>query len=186
MNDFNIFKNGWIDSETECGYGSRIDNTKNICDKLPKLISDYKINSINDIGCGDLNWIKTILSPKFNYTGYDCFIRKTWNQLVLDGWNLIECDVSKNNIKYADLTICRDLMIHLPNNINLKILSNIDTKYLLATNYISDIDNNNRCINPQLKHSKLDLRKYPYNLGNSILDIEENYPNKVISLWKMK
>jgi hypothetical protein len=191
-NNLEIFEQGWPGNDTVCGWGSTIENTVNIRHSLPKLIKKYNIKSINDVGCGDLFWIKTIDLTDIQYHGYDIYRRSTWNDLILKGWRLDIADITKDILPSVDLTICRDVFIHLPNNMVLNALDNIrsNSKYLLTTNFLKDedgneIDNFSRRTNTGISHSKLNLIDKPFNLGKPILIIPEEYPFKSTSLWKL-
>ena len=78
--------------ETGCGKGSTIENTAEIREALPNIIKEFNIQKINDAGCGDFNWIKTIEPIKtfeIDYQGYDIFDRK------------------KRSLPFIELDICR-------------------------------------------------------------------------------
>ena len=56
-----IFKNNtWGSKESKSGPGSTINNTKNIRKEIPKLMNDYKLKTLFDCPCGDVNWISHI------------------------------------------------------------------------------------------------------------------------------
>jgi hypothetical protein len=177
-----------------CGWGSTSESTKNIRHSLPKIIEEYKIETINDAGCGDLFWIQLIPALfDFDYVGYDIYERSTWKDLREAGWDLEIADITKDTLRTCDLTICRDVFIHLPNHLILDALDKIrlTSKYLLATNYLLDeqekpVDNFNRHASANLKHSKLDLRNRPFNLGDPLVVIPENYNYKSTSLWRLE
>lgn len=203
--EFKAFEAGWPGEDTVCGWGSKMEHTNNIRQVLPKIIRDYEIKSINDAGCGDLHWIKNIDFGKLGvyYRGYDLYPRDSWKQLNevwRDGgpvWRMMIADVTTDVLPKADLAICRDVMIHLPNYAVQDVLENLKAshKYLLATNFVCPpaIDNMEhyafsnfeRIQHVSMHHSKLDLRLPPFNLGNPLRVITEDYPYKSIALWKL-
>jgi len=198
-----IFEQGWPSKDTVCGWSSDIEHTKNIRWFISRYFLDksnkFGIKSINDIGCGDLFWMKTIISPVIDdYVGYDCYSRANWPSLVENGYKLNVCDVSKDSLRKADVCICRDIMIHLPNNMVLNIIDNIKNsgaKYLFATNYLNPIQeedyskygfsNFERKNCPYIHHMKLDLTQAPFNLGRPLTSVAETYPYKNMSLWRL-
>lgn len=58
--------------ETPCGKGSKLEYTEEIRAWLPQIIEEYDISSINDIGCGDQNWIAEVDWPyDIEYHAFD-------------------------------------------------------------------------------------------------------------------
>jgi hypothetical protein len=197
MNEnFGIFEQGWPGHDTVCGWGSTVEHTRNIRTLLPRLLSEYGIESVNDAGCGDLFWLKTIdLKNMVDYQGYDLYRRSTWDDLEKEGWKLGILDITTESMREADLAICRDVFIHLSNKLVMDALDRIKTKhkYLLATNFLSPgmedhdymFDNFSRISSTSMHHSKIDLRLPPFNLGSPLKIIPEDYPYKSTSLWNL-
>lgn len=178
-----MFEKGWSASGTVCGWGSEIAHTENIRKQLPQIIKDYDIKTINDAGCGDLNWISTIDLSGIDYLGYDLVSRDTWN-------NKLKCqnlDIITECMRDSDMIICRDVFIHLPNDmVNKSIeLFRKSSKYLLSTTF-NGADNNSRMEAPNMKHSKISLEAAPFNLGQPLLCLNEDYENKLSCLWLLK
>ena len=214
--EFKAFEAGWPGNETVCGWGSTVENTRDICRDLPNLIKGFGIKSMNDAGCGDLNWIRHIdfHSLGVKYVGYDLYERESWKELrqIYDGtkfgcsnpkhdstfcrvWDLRIADITTTVLPPADLVMCRDVMIHLPNYEVMNVIENLrkSHSYLLATSFTSPGDNDadysfcneERIREVSMKHSKLDLRLPPFNLGQPIAVTVENYPYKTTSLWNL-
>ena len=59
--------------ESASGPGSKLVSTKNTRDFLCGVISEYGINSMIDLGCGDFHWMKEIrdLFSHVDYEGWD-------------------------------------------------------------------------------------------------------------------
>lgn len=77
-----------------------------------RIIKEYKVQSVLDVGCGDLFWIKNI--PIGNYVGLD-FSREILdvNRELKPGWRFKQIDFSSEYISdHADLVICFDVLIH--------------------------------------------------------------------------
>lgn len=188
-----IFEQGWPGNDTVCGWGSTMEHTENIRHSLPRIIDEYNIRSINDAGCGDLFWIKHIDLRGAKYTGFDIYERSTWPELQKEGWKLEIADVTKDTLPTVDLTIVRDVFIHLNNHLVLNALDKIKTysKYLLATNFVRNesedvlVDNFSRIVGTSMHHSKINLTDKPFNLGKPLIMIPEDYPFKNTSLWRL-
>ena len=178
-----MYEKGWSASGTVCGWGSEIEHTENIRKQLPQIIKDYGIKSVNDAGCGDLHWISTIDLSGVDYLGYDLVSRDTWDT-TLKCENL---DITIERMRDADMIICRDVFIHLPNDLVSKSLELFrkSSKYLLSTTFLG-ADNNLRMKVPDMKHSKISLEVAPFNLGKPLVCINEDYENKFSCLWLLK
>lgn len=179
-----IFEQGWDSPETPCGWGSELEHTIDIRYDLPQLIKDYNITSINDAGCGDLNWIKHTSLRNIDYIGYDIIKRSAWDNVDL------KCeifDISKDIMRPCDLIICRDVFIHIPNKMILQILSLFrqSSKLLLSTTFDSVKNNDARPEIITKSHSKLNLQLSPFNLKPLNFTISEDYPNKYSQLYKI-
>lgn len=192
--DFKIFEQGWPGDDTVCGWGSKMEHTETVRDMLPRIIQQHEIASINDAGCGDLWWIRHVDLTGVDYIGYDIYHRNTWDGLIKDGWDLRIWNVVTQDMRPCDLIMCRDVFIHLPNEMILQALERFrrQSTYLLATSFVSNgdgeysFDNETRHQLPNLKHAKLDLRLAPFNLGEPLYCFPEDYPNKNMSLWRLK
>ena len=70
-----IYKlNIWSSSESMSGSGSEIRNTRIISNILPKIIKKYKIKTLFDCPCGDMNYMSKILKrlKKKNFKNKIC------------------------------------------------------------------------------------------------------------------
>jgi len=182
-----VFSEGWQVGEQEkgdtvCGWGSEIEHTVNIRAKLPQIIRYYGIKSINDAGCGDLCWISHLDMATIDYVGYDIVSRHSWG-------NTLTCkqlDITKHVMRKADMVICRDVLIHLPNDLVLSTLQNFrECSTLLLTTTFDRSDNLNRIKEPSLQYSKIDLSSEPFSLEEPIVCIQEDYPGKYSCLWRI-
>lgn len=129
--------NFWKNPESVSGAGSTMKNTKYLREVLPELLAEYKIKSVLDIPCGDLNWAKHVKWPK--YIGADIVpelvaaakaANPTFDVRVLD--------ITTDSLPKVDLLLCRDLLVHFSNADIKRALKNIrasGAKYLLATTF---------------------------------------------------
>lgn len=100
------YRQGWKGGlpETECGSGSKLENTYIQRGWIPAMVVKYGIKSIADIGAGDLNWIKqTDLGCE--YQGYDLIPRHP----EVKEFNLLEHEMPP-----ADCYLCLWVLNHFP------------------------------------------------------------------------
>ena len=119
---------GWKSNETPCGTGSELKNATFIIDLLPKIIEEYNIKTVSDVGAGDLHWIKT-MKLNCNYVGYDLYPRHE---------DVVKFDATKEVIPQSDLILCRHVLNHLSIQFSERCLLNFQkskSKYLLMTNF---------------------------------------------------
>lgn len=192
-----VFSEGWPGQaeDTVCGWGSSEPHTQLVRKGLAAIIDDYDVRSLDDAGCGDLAWMSTLDLGDVNYAGYDAHERATWSGLRDRGFRLEVADIAADELSPADLLICRDVFIHLPNDIVLAALANFrrSCRLLLTTCYVSDPDlpggefsNYERMAEPSLRHAKLDLTLAPFGLGEPLERIPESSPNKYLGLWELR
>lgn len=192
-----IFSQGWPDQapDTVCGWGSSEPHTQLVRKGLMTILETYRVTTLNDAGCGDLAWMSTLDLRGISYVGYDVHERATWPELRRKGYRLQVVDITSEDLRPADLLICRDVFIHLPNDMILSALERFrrSCRLLLTTSYTSDpalekgaFSNFERMSEPSLRHSKLDLSLPPFDLGQPLERIPENSPNKYLGLWDMR
>lgn len=73
VTDEKKYRQGWHGGlpETPCGYGSRISQTRIQRKWIPQTIQKYGIESVADLGAGDLNWIQKTDLGDVKYRAYD-------------------------------------------------------------------------------------------------------------------
>ncbi len=160
--------------ETYSGPGSLLKNTDNLIKHFPEFIKKYSIKSIIDIPCGDFNYMKEINLDNIEYTGYDISINaiKRCLKFKKNNINFSVLDATVEQLKYADLIICKDLLLHLSfDHINL-ILDNIvksNCKYFAVSRY-----NNGNVINVDqisgLHNRCIEITKEPFNFKYDIIE----------------
>jgi hypothetical protein len=191
-----VFSRGWPDqaSDTVCGWGSSEPHTQLVRKGLLTIIETYDVKTLNDAGCGDLAWMSTMDLDGVDYIGYDVHERSTWPELRRRGYRLEVVDITATVLRPADLLVCRDVFIHLPNDMVLPALERFrgSCRYLLTTSYTSDptleqgaFSNSERIAEPSLRHAKLDLSQPPFGLGQPLDLIPEYSPNKYLGLWDL-
>ena len=163
---------GWRNGlpETPCGLGSTLEYTEDIRIGIGGLIKRLNIRSINDIGAGDLNWILESGWP-VDYKAYDIVQRHE---------SVEQLDITTQTPRDCDLTLCRDVLIHLTNDEAYQALRNIwaSSAYMLVTTY--DVPAN--CELTRV-YRKMNLELPPYDLGAPIISILERTEGKKLGLW---
>lgn len=182
------FAGGWKSGgpETPCGLGSTLASTSRLRRWLPSILKTLRINSINDAGCGDLNWISKLDLRDYDYLGVDVVRRESWAELdKMPGIRFQEADICSDSLRPADLTICRDVLIHLPNPLVIQAIDNfrVSSRYLLATSFEGS-SNTSRDI-ASGEFAELDLNFSPFNLGPPALKLPERFCRKYLGLWKL-
>lgn len=185
-----------------CGDGSSLINTEEIREFIPKIIKEKNIKSMIDVGCGDWSWMKLIKEIKdIEYTGYDKdrdFIES--NKKFGHAFHYI--DVAKDVVYWpkVDLILCRDLLIHLSDELIIKLLNsfkNSGSKYLMTTTYPKAINrdfSNTEKLQKYTRHCRpsrnINLLGEPYNLIKPIEFIKEKEgkecAGRLVGLWELK
>lgn len=183
MVDYPVFWFGGGD-ETPCGGGSKVINMQNAIREVPRILRDFEVTSIMELGCGDLNFAKNAIFPSgIPYVGADIQRRETWDNYP--NLELIEANAEEMTGFEADLVICRDFFIHLPTEAALGIMNKIKARLLLATSY-DKADNAKRMDKPSAGFRAIDMTTAPFKLGKPERRIEEYVKGKYLGLWRMK
>ena len=172
----NIYNyNWWGSAESKSGVGSTYINTSQVRKKLEQIIVKYKIKSIFDAPCGDLNWIQHIIKKKkIIYEGWDIvddLIISNQNKYKNHQFFQFKCkDITVDKYPKADLMICRDCFIHFSyKDIKETLIKFIesDIKYILLSNY----ENLNNFENKDIMTGEariFDLFKFPFSFKKII------------------
>ena len=129
---------GWV--ETPNGPGSTLEATQNTRRELPALLTRHNIRKLLDAPCGDWNWLsKTVLPKGLSYIGWDIdetFIARNKEEYGKRGRKFENANLlTVEAIPEVDAVMCRDFLIHLPNENILALLEKFraGAKYLIAT-----------------------------------------------------
>lgn len=142
-------KNLFGDSESASGTGSSFAATATIRARLPEIISSLRIKSLLDIPCGDFNWLKEVDLSRCFYTGADiveALVQRNQEKYGSDKRRFIVLDILSEPLPQADLVLCRDLFIHLPNEAVAEALATIKrsgSRYLATTSFSGEKRNRN-------------------------------------------
>jgi len=165
---------GWargnMKAETQCGMGSHMSATFAVRNWLETIATAYDIESVIDVGAGDLNWIHAV---KWNvrYRGYDIFPRHE-DVHYFDGTREIPDKV--------DLILCRQVMIHLPKERVESMIRNFKNSgsfYLAATTWNEPTNND-----WDAPYHHIDLRRW---LGPYIEKVNDTSKVSALALWRL-
>ena len=182
-----IYKdNKWKNEESVSGSGSTQSATRFLVQQLDVLIQRFDIRSILDIPCGDFNWMQHLTLDGIDYHGADIVSELiAANQARFPQHRFSVLDLITDDLPAADLIICRDCMVHLPNDMVLRALTNIrrsSSRFLLATTFVWDGIPNLNVQTGQWR--KLNLELEPFHLPRpDALIVEGNYQDKSMGLW---
>lgn len=182
------FRRGWQGggSETACGAGSTARATSGLRRLLPAVFRAFGIETLNDAGCGDANWMQYVDLSGIGYLGYDVVRRECWGPLgERKSMRFEVADFVADPGRPCDLTLCRDALIHLPNRLVIEALARFrqSSKYLLATTF-PGAPNHAREIVPG-GFARLDMATDPFRLGEPLLSISERSRNKYLAMWAL-
>jgi hypothetical protein len=165
---------GWargnMKAESQCGTGSNMSATLEARRWLSIIAKAYSIRNVIDIGAGDLNWIGHV-DWNVNYRGYDVYPRHE---------DVNYFDGSREIPEKADLILCRQVMIHLPQDRVESMIENFKdsgSTYLAATTWDEPTNNN-----WDAPYHHVDLRTY---LGDYIEKVNDTSKVSFLALWRI-
>jgi hypothetical protein len=174
---YQISQSGWIKGlpETPCGIGSTIKNNKDVIFTINNIIKEYWIKSITDLGCGDFNWMSKVNLSGIQYTGYDWVLRPEVEKYRSENIQFIRANIGEIKIPKSDLIICKDVFIHLSNELIAIILDKMHeskSKYAILSTY--NLPDNIREVQ---NYCPVDLHLPPFNFPTALekLNIRDNY-----------
>jgi len=186
----NIYENGvWNNRRATVplsGPGSSIESTSGVRDFLDnKMQALFGIQSVLDIGCGDLTWLANTTASKgaFSYTGIDVVEQLIDKHKETFEWgSFFCCDVCRQLpppiTRTADLILLRDMIMHLTVDdvIDLfaKLVTFYDFQFMLITSHCTgkDVEEN---LNPCHYHA-IDLSQQPFYFDLSLACFEIDEP----------
>lgn len=176
--------------ESASGPGSFLRNTSEVRIMLSSLVKEWGVRSILDLGCGDWNWMSTIMpelseSYSVQYSGWDAcsnLIEMLNENYGSDLINFEHKDIVDDDYPSVDLIICRDVLFHMKPDIINRVLDKVSkgsTRLFMTSNHevdrnqeYGDIKNNNN-IDGWYYHL-LNIDIFPYNFGfHKIMETRE-------------
>lgn len=186
--------NMWGSPETPCGPGSTLEACRPILATLPAWLSEFKVKSIVDLGCGDWHWMKCMGLVGIRYDGFDiikAFILANKQRYETDFVRFYHADILEAELPTADLVICKDVLGHLPNDLVIKVLEKVKAsgaKLLAASTSIVWPASNREGMKVGM-FSPIDLEGEPFSLGIPLAQVHVpstvGNPPKVFALWEL-
>ena len=137
-------QNLWRGGASKSGKASGLAETERIARELRRIRDQYRLESLVDIPCGDCHWQFVHQLGFSSYVGADIvasLIERTKAQFSEPGVAFMHLDILKEVTPAADLILCRDLMIHLPNRHILTALKNLglsNSRYVAISHITGD------------------------------------------------
>jgi len=183
-------KDVWEGTESASGIGSTLIATETLRCVLPAIIKALEVQVLLDAGCGDLNWIKRIPFDVACYIGVDIVdeLIKVNTEKYNGDWIKFQClDITKDELPYADLILCRDCLQHLSFEDIKAAINNFKrsgAKYLLATTYVN-LHENIHDIQSGCFHL-VNLMKKPFNFPEPIFSFDELSAEPEMIRWRKR
>ena len=134
-------ENLWRSAESVSGTGSTLDETEEIRRFLPKFLTDFKIQSMLDIPCGDMNWLSLVDLGGVAYIGADivsAIVARNQQDHDERGVRFTTLDITTDDLPKVDVMLVRDCLGHFSNADVQKAIRNIKRArptYLLSTTF---------------------------------------------------
>ena len=183
----------WRNAETKSGDGSTLESTRSVREAFPRIIRRLGIQSILDIPCGDFHWMSRVDTGRASIIAADIVPELVAeNRQRHPDVEFQVLDACSDNLPKADLTFCRDCLVHLSLKDAMAAVDNFKRSgavYLMATTFPKTRVNRETI---QGAWRPLNLEKPPFNLGPPMEIVNENcrlrrgrYIDKSMGLWKL-
>jgi hypothetical protein len=129
------------------GPGASKSNTVDVSKFINYIIDKYKIQSVVDLGCGDLTWISTTKAFDKNYIGIDVYPSLIQSNQVKYNKTFMCKNIINDELPSGDLFIVRDVIFLLSNKNVANLLDNIKGKYKYLIIGSNVNDNNSDMLN---------------------------------------
>jgi hypothetical protein len=181
-------KNAWGDAETRSGLGSKADaySVATSIEALNTLLKRFNVTTLNDIPCGDFNWMWQVLvdNRAVSYMGFD-IVRPliVKNSLMYPAYRFCQLDITSQVPPRADLTFCKDLLNHLPYKAVFAALANMKASgstYLLVSNNFDFLPNTELEVTTPSASRHLDLMLEPFSFPVPL------WRTSYLGLWMLK
>ena len=131
----------WLSDESRSGPGSELERTAGLRRELPELLGELGIDVLLDAGCGDFRWLAETELPVSEYTGVEVvpeLAAELERRYAQPGRRFIKADITSDELPPADLVLCRDVLVHFPDEDVDRALANFRStgaRWLLATTF---------------------------------------------------
>lgn len=185
----------WRGEKSRSGSGSDNAQTSVLRKELPILLKKYRIKTLLDAPCGDLNWITQITLPVEKYIGVDIvpqIIAHNIKNYAGSTKNFLCADIITDSLPKADAILSRDFLVHLSFVHGLLALENFKksgARYLIATTFGGHSKNKDIATG---QWRPLNLELAPFNLPRPLEMLNEKcseydgaYQNKSLGIWEL-
>lgn len=171
-----------------------MNNTARVRAELPGLLKNLEAQSLLDIPCGDLYWIKNLDLGVNEYIGADIvkeIVESNQQKFGSTTRTFIHLNLLKDELPRVDVVLCRDCLVYFSNADIMRALQNIkksQSKYLLTTSFSHPAVNEDIVMG---EWRPINLQAPPMFLPAPMMVIYEdytgkvNYPDKVLALWRI-
>jgi SAM-dependent methyltransferase len=131
----------WGEEGSASGPGSGIARTAAIRELLPPLLRELEIGVLLDAGCGGFHWQRLVDLPVHEYVGVDVvpeLISGLCERYAAPGRRFISADITSSCLPRADFVLCREVLMHFPDEDVLAAVSNLKrtgARWLLTTTF---------------------------------------------------
>ena len=186
----------WGSNESVSGPGATLARAQTFKGDLAALLTEIKVTSVLDAGCGDFNWMKEVNLDSVRYLGIDVvsdIIAVNQRKYGKDSRTFASLNMITNQMPHVDVILCRDTLVHLSLRDIFATLENFKRSgsiYLLTTTFV-DYRNNEDIRTGGWR--RLNLEHEPFNFPPPIAVIDEQckhtsgiYADKRLALWALK
>jgi len=190
--------NAWGNSESVSGEGSNLARTAVVRAKLPGLLARHGVRSLLDAPCGDFYWMKEVELGDVEYIGADIvpeIIERDIRWYAAPRRRFVVCDLVEDALPAADLILCRDCLVHLPDAEIRKAIENFrrsGATWLLTTTFTGDRKNHDIELG---EWRAINFERPPYSFPSPVEVINEEsdevdeelgaFPDKSLGLWRL-
>jgi SAM-dependent methyltransferase len=160
-----------VNGQPTSGSGSSLEEGLPFIQYVQDFLQNHNIQSVVDLGCGDWVLAQKIDWGRRNYLGIDIvefLVKKNQSLYGSDTIHFLHMDASLEPIPVADLLICKDVLMHLPNSDIHYILSESKKyKYCLLINDINFSGAIGGVVNNDVQtgwYRHIDLTQAPFSL----------------------
>jgi len=184
-----IYETGWWGSpESLSGTGSELWRSERLRGDLLAWIERHGVRSMLDAPCGDYNWMRHVAFPEgFRYIGGDIVEAMIDdNRRRHPGLDFRKIDIVADPLPAADAWLCRDALIHFPNDAGRQVLERFRASpidYLLVTTFPGVTHNRDIAFG---QYRPVNLTLAPYDLPppeEILLDDDDPATGRVIGVW---
>jgi hypothetical protein len=189
--------NAWLGNKSRSGEGSDRWATAPLREALIPLFERFDVRSLLDAPCGDFNWMRDAVFDLDEYVGADIvdqMIRDLQVQYGAANRRFIKADISSDPLPRADLILCRDCLVHMPDALVKATVRNFKrtgSTYLLTTSFVSRLWNARDIALGEWR--SLNLEQAPFNFPRPLAVVNERFYNhrgrfadKSLALWSLE